>query len=72
MLTCQPVSIKNQNVNKIEQEGGNLMAQRKLNIRFHNPNTNDEVAKLLVKIIAGQKANDLLNTKIHTPPIDKQ
>ncbi|MCL2634918.1 MAG: hypothetical protein FWD34_10465 [Oscillospiraceae bacterium] len=48
------------------------MTDKKLNIRFHNPNTNDEVAKLLVKIIAGQKANELLNTKIHIPPIDKQ
>ncbi|MCL2697995.1 MAG: hypothetical protein FWE74_07925 [Oscillospiraceae bacterium] len=47
------------------------MAQRKLNIRFHNPNTNDEVAKLLVKIIAGQKANDLLNARVHTPKPQK-
>ena len=41
------------------------MTKQKLNITFHNPNSNDEVAKLLVKIIAQQKVNELLNTKIH-------
>jgi hypothetical protein len=43
------------------------MIKPKLNITFHNPNSNDEVAKLLVKIIAQQKVNELINIKIPIP-----
>ena len=47
------------------------MTEQKLNIRFHNPNTNEEVAKLLVKIIAQQKTDELLNARIHIPKPQK-
>ena len=40
------------------------MMKPKLNITFHNPNSNDEVAKLLVKIIAQQKVDELINNKM--------
>ena len=39
--------------------------KKKLNITFHNPNNNDDVAKLLIKIIAQQKVNELIVKKIH-------
>jgi len=39
--------------------------KQKLNIVFHNPNSNDEVAKLLVKIIAQQKVDELIENKLH-------
>jgi len=41
------------------------MMKPKLNITFHNPNSNDEVAKLLVKIIAQQKVDELIDNKLH-------
>ena len=43
------------------------MMKPKLNITFHNPNSNDEVAKLLVKIIAQQKVDELIENKLHIP-----
>jgi hypothetical protein len=43
------------------------MIKQKLNITFHNPNSNDELVKLLVKIIAQQKVNELISTKMHIP-----
>jgi hypothetical protein len=54
--------------------GGQAVTKPKLNFRFHNPNTPDELAKFLAKIIAGQKAEELLNMKYipaDSPPLDK-
>jgi len=43
------------------------MIKPKLNITFHNPNSNDEVVKFLVKIIAQQKVNELISAKQYIP-----
>ena len=41
------------------------MTRKKLNIRFHNPNSNEEIIKFLVKVIAQQKADELLKNQVH-------
>ena len=41
------------------------MTKQKLNITFHNPGSNDELLRLLVKIIAQQKVNELIDNKLH-------
>ena len=41
------------------------MIKPKLKITFHNPNSNDEVAKLLLKIIAQQKVDEFTDNKLH-------
>ena len=41
------------------------MMKQKLNITFHNPGGNDELLRLLVKIIAQQRVDELIKNKLH-------
>lgn len=41
------------------------MLHSKLNITFHNPNTEEETVKVLVKIIASSLVEQAVSQKIH-------
>jgi len=43
------------------------MAKTKLNFRFHNPNSNEEVIKFLIKVVAQQQADEQQNKKTQEP-----